>query len=137
MDVGEYTLTDDLTVFGVRIKNFPAGIGGAFDGLIKMLPGGFDRSFYGISEWNGNGMIYRAAALETYKGEADQYPCERYTIEKGAFLYTVITDWRPKTSRINGVFGELMKDVRFDRTKPSVEWYKNEQEMWCMVRKIL
>ncbi len=71
------TIENDLKVFGVQVKTFPLGIGEAFDKLVKMLPGGFDRSFYGISYMEGDKMIYYAAAEENMPGEAEKYSCER------------------------------------------------------------
>ena len=46
-------LEQEVKVFGVQVKTFPMGIGEAFDQLIKMLPGGFSRSFYG-QQWSND-----------------------------------------------------------------------------------
>ena len=32
------------------------------------------------------------------------------------------------------VFHEIMQDERADHTKPAVEWYKNDDDMLCMVK---
>ena len=72
----KYNLEDNVKVFGVHVKTFPQGIGEAFDALLKMLPPGDDRPFYGISEMTKGGIIYKAAALETFDGEAEKYGCE-------------------------------------------------------------
>ena len=45
----KYTVENDIPVFGLQVKTFPSGIGETFDQLVRLLPGGFDRSFYGIS----------------------------------------------------------------------------------------
>ena len=79
-------------------------------------------------------MIYKAAALEKYEGEAEKYNCERYTIEKGEYLTVTLHDWRKKTDCIKDVFHEIIQDSRVDKTKPAVEWYKNDDEMMCMVQ---
>ena len=133
----ELNIAADIKVFGQPVKTFPQGIGKAFDKLIQMLPGGFDRSFYGISFMGKNGgMIYIAAAIELLEGEAEKYNCERYTIEKGNYLAEKITMWRDKTASINNVFHQLMQNNNADKTKPAVEWYKSEAEMFCMVKSI-
>ena len=117
------------------VKNFPGGIGEAFESLIKMVPDGFERPYYGISYMDKDGqMIYKAAALEKYEGEAEKYNCERYTIEKGEYLTVAVYDWRKKTDCIKDVFHEIIQDSRVDKTKPAVEWYKNDHEMMCMVQ---
>ena len=130
----KYILTDDLRVFGVQVESFPNGIGEAFDSLIKMLPGGFNRSFYGISYMKDGAMVYIAAAEEKDKGEAQKYNCERYTVEKGEYLTETLKDWRKKTDCIGDMFHRMMRDSHVDKTKPCVEWYKNDDEMLCMVR---
>jgi len=130
----KYILTDDLRVFGVQVESFPNGIGEAFDSLIKMLPGRFNRSFYGISYMKDGAMVYIAAAEEKDKGEAQKYHCERYIVEKGEYLTETIRDWRKKTDHIGEVFHEMMRDPHVDKTKPCIEWYKNDDEMFCMVR---
>jgi predicted transcriptional regulator YdeE len=133
----KYTLQNDLKVFGVQVKTFPLGIGDAFDALVKMLPGGFVRSFYGISYMTKDGaMIYIAAAKEEQDGEAEKYNCERYIVEKGEYLAITVNDWRNKTDCIKDVFQEILMDSRVDKTKPAIEWYNDDKEMMCMVRTI-
>ena len=131
----KYNLQNDMKVFGVQVKTFPNGIGEAFDALVKMLPGGFDRSYYGISYMSNDGaMVYIAAAIEKEEGEAEKYNCERYTIEKGEYLAITVNDWRSKTDCIKDVFYEIIKDSRIDKTSPAIEWYKDEKQMICMVK---
>jgi hypothetical protein len=132
-----FNLPHDVKVFGFRVTSFPAGFGEAFDSLIKMLPGGFDRPYYGIRYIDKDGqMIYIAAALEKYGGEAEKYNCERYIIEKGEYVTVTVYDWREKTGSIKEVFHEIIRDSRVDKTKPAVEWYKNDHEMMCMVQTV-
>lgn len=133
----EINIMTDIKVFGEPVKTFPQGIGETFDRLIQMLPGGFDRSFYGISFMDKNGgMIYIAAATEQLEGEAEKYNCERYTIEKGTYLAEKVTRWRDKTDSINSIFHQLIQNNNADKKKPAVEWYKSEEEMFCMVKSI-
>ena len=42
--------------------------------------------------------------------------------------------WRTKTDCIKDIFHEIMQDERAGHTKPAVEWYKNDDEMMCMVK---
>jgi hypothetical protein len=129
-----YHLPADRAVFGRPVTTFPEGIGEAFEALVKKIPGGFNRSFYGISYMASGHMVYIAAAEEREPGEAEKYDCERYTIEKGDYLAIPVMDWRSKTDSIKDVFHELMQDSRVNASKPAVEWYKNDDEMWCMIR---
>ena len=131
----KYYLNNDLKVFGTQVKTFPEGIGAAFEALIKMLPDGPERQYYGISYMTKDGeIIYKATVLEKYEGEAKKYHCEISVIEKGEYLTEVIHDWRKKTDCIKDVFHDMMQDSRIDKSKPCVEWYKNSDEMFCMVK---
>jgi len=129
------SLPNDIKVFGMQVKTFPLGISEAFDKLVKMIPGGFNRSFYGISYMEEGKMIYYAAAEELDPGEAEKYSCKRLTIEKGEYLTEALNNWRSKTDQIKDIFSQLVNDERADKTKPGVEWYKDENEMLCMIKK--
>lgn len=128
-------LENAVPVFGVQVKTFPAGIGEAFDWLVSVIPGGFSRSYYGISYMDANGaIVYFATALEKEPGEAEQYHCSRFIIETGEYLGVTVNQWRNKTACIKDVFHDIMNDQRADKTKPAVEWYKNDDEMVCMIK---
>jgi hypothetical protein len=128
-----YKLNEDLPVLGFQVKNCDV-IGEAFEMLVNMLLGGFDRSYYGISEMTKDGMIYKATAQENFKGEAEKYHCERFTIEKGEYLAITLRDWRKNTSSIKDIFQEILQNPLANKTKSCIEWYKNDDEMVCMVR---
>jgi hypothetical protein len=82
-----------------------------------------------------NGAIqYSAVAEELTTGEAEKYHCEKFIISKGEYLTTTLKNWQTKTDKIKDVFHEMMSDNRVDKSKPCIEWYKNEQEMLRMVR---
>jgi hypothetical protein len=130
-----YELKKDLNVFGFQVNDFPNGIGKAFDTLVEKVPGGFNRSYYGISTMTKDGkFIYLATALEKNPGEAEQLHYQRYKIENGVYLTETVHNWRKKTDTIKDIFHRMMQDERADKTKPCMEWYKNEDEMICMVK---
>jgi hypothetical protein len=130
----KYIISKDLHVFGFVVDTFPQGIDEAFQSLVNSVPGGFTRSFYGISKMERDHMIYIAAAEEIEPEEASKNKYQRYCIDKGEYLTVTIRDWRNKTGTINGVFQRMMQDHRIDRSKPCVEWYKDNSEMVCMVK---
>ena len=130
-----HILKNDLKVFGVEVKDFPNGVGEAFDRLVKMFPAGDKRSYYGIFQMDKNGrMLYYATAEEIHDGEAEKYKCDQHTIEKGEYLAETIQGWQKKTHCIKDVFQELIRDQRVDKMKPGIEWYKDAKEMICMVK---
>ena len=65
----KFNLQNDVKVFGIQVKTFPNGVGEAFESLIKMFPGGDQRSYYGIAEFKNGSMQYYATAEEAFPGE--------------------------------------------------------------------
>jgi hypothetical protein len=129
-----YELKDDLNVFGFQVKTFPEGIGEAFDTLIEKVPEGLNRSYYGISFFSDGKVVYIAAVEEKNPGEAEKHKYERYRIEKGKYYRATVRDWRTKTGSIKDVFHEMMQQKNVDHAKPCIEWYRNDDEMECMVK---
>ena len=128
-------LNKDITVFGFEVKTFPNGIGDAFDKLVKKVPEGFGRDYYGISFRDAdNNMVYLATALEKEHGEAEKYECDRYTIKKGEYVAETVWDWHKKTDLIKHVFERMFNSIQGTPTGPCIEWYKDNNEMLCMVR---
>src|SRR5690348_9219112 len=126
----------DIPVIGFQVKSFPEGIGEAFDSLVEKVPDGLNRPYYGISFVADNKIIYRAAAAELIPGEAERYGYERYIIKQGEYEAITVTNWRTKTDIIKDVFATLMRDGCPDESQPCIEWYKDDEEMVCMVRKV-
>ena len=126
---------NDLQVFGIEVKTFPNNIGNAFDELVKKTgDSAGKRNYYGISEFKHGKMIYYATAEEKHEGEAEKYNYESLKIEKGEYLAETLKNWRDKTDCIKDVFTEMMRSDAVDKEKPCVEWYKNDEEMLCMMR---
>lgn len=129
----KYNLSHALKAFGFKVETFPNGVGAAFDSLINALPNGKSRTFVGIGECIDGGIVYKAATLEMYDGEAEEYNYDIYTLEKGNYLKETIKDWVTKTSCIKDIFEEMFNDERSDRGRASIEIYRNENEMDCLV----
>ena len=130
------TFENDVKVFGIEVKTFPAGIGEAFDELIKRTGDcAGERNYYGISSMNNEGkMMYKAVAEEKFEGEAKKFNYDNGLIEKGKYLYETLYHWQNKTCMIKDIFYSIMNDDHVDKTKPCIEWYKNDDEMLCMVK---
>ena len=135
-EIESYQIQNDIRVFGKRVENFPQGVGKVFDELVRMV-GGFDRPYYGISYMTPDGqMAYYATAVEKYEGEAEKFSCEKLTIRSGEYLTARLNDWRKKTDCIKDVFDKLVRDERTDKTSPAIEWYKDDDEMLCMIKTV-
>lgn len=131
-----YNLSNDIPVFEFQVKSFPSGIPEAFKDLIKKTGDSTgDRSYFGIIKSDKEGKTgYYVAAEEKKPGEAQKFNYDTYTIKSGEYLITKIDGWRSKTDSIKDVFQDLFQDSRADKKKPCIEWYKNENEMWCMIK---
>lgn len=131
----KYNLENDIKVFGFEVKTFPEAIGEAFESLAQMIEQGFDRSYYGISNISDDkSIIYKAAAEEKFEGEAEKYGYERYIIEKGKYAMKTLKAWHGKTDSIKDIFHEIMMDTRIDKSSYCIEWYKDDNEMLCMIK---
>lgn len=130
----KYLIQDDITVFGVQVPNFPVGVGAAFEKLVQTLPGGLNRPYFGICSVQDGKLLYYATTAETFPGEAALYNYEIRNVEKGEYMMEPIKDWKDKTDCIKDVFTRLVKQPDVDLEKPCVEWYKNDDEMLCMLR---
>lgn len=130
-----FNLINDVKVFGLQVQTFPSGIDEAFNELIKKTGDcAGARAYYGISEFKDGKMRYYAMAGEKYTGEAEKYNYEKLAIEKGEYLTSSIQEWRKKTECIKDVFYEIIQDPRVNKTKPAIEWYKDDNEMICLVK---
>ena len=133
----KFNLKNDIKVFALHVTSFPKGIDEAFDELIKKTGDcAGNRNYYGISEFKNGKMYYYAAAEEKQEGEAEKLNYESYTIKGGEYFTETLKNWRTQTNCIKDIFSEMMQDNRVDKMKPCVEWYKNDEEMLCMVKAI-
>lgn len=118
---------------GIPVNTFPDKISEAFDSLENTL--GKQRAFYGISWLVDNDQVrYYAMAAEVFPGEAKQYDYEVMVIEKGNYNAETVYDWMSKTGSIMGIFQKLTESQRPDKNHPCIEWYKSDEEMFCMFK---
>ncbi|MEO8861797.1 MAG: hypothetical protein ABI358_10265 [Ginsengibacter sp.] len=133
----EYIFQEEIKVFGTRVKTFPTGISEVFESLIKMTGDASGaRNYYGISEFKEGVMYYYAVAEEKLSGEAKKYNCEELKIESGLYLAISMHDWRKNLNCIKDIFSELLRDARVDKTKPAIEWYKDDDKMLCLIKTV-
>lgn len=129
----KYNLRNDVKVFCTTARSFPDGIQEAFMKIEQLLPGD-NRTFYGISYKNTEGeIVFKAAISENFEGESKRYDFETFIIPKGEYLAETI-NWRENPEMIAKTFQQLLADPRLDKNFPRVEWYKNNDEVVCMVR---
>jgi hypothetical protein len=129
-----FTLKDDLKVFCVTAKYFPYGIRDAYETLKKKLPDPNGRTFLGISFLDEESeIIYKAAVLESFEGEAEHSGCEIFMVPKGEYLAETLKNWREDETIIGITFRKLA-DSRMDTTFPCIEWYQGDYDVICMIK---
>jgi predicted transcriptional regulator YdeE len=127
-------ISDDIRAMGFQVRSFPHGIGEAFEALADKIDDGLNRAYFGIAYMSAtNEPIYQAAAEILEAGEPTQYHLETYIIEKGNYLAATLRDWHKNIHKIKEIFTEITRDSRV-RNSPCIEWYKDDDEMICMVK---
>jgi len=130
----KYNVDRDISLFYVKAKSFPFGVGGAFTQLRSLLPEGSDRKLYGISNPSGSeGIIYRAAVEEVFPGEGKGKGCETFLIRKGSYISKYLTDWKKDESGVGVAFQELLRHPGIDPNGYCLEIYENEKDVRCLV----
>ena len=104
-----YNLKNDLKVFCKTVESFPNGIEATFKTLEKLLPD-----------------------FQQLEGETEEYDCETFVLQKGAYLSETINNWRQKEGIIPATFQKL-GDAQPDARTPGGEWY-NDEDVMCMLK---
>lgn len=129
----KYNIDKDISVFYVKAKSFPFGVGGAFTQLRSLLAEESDRKLYGISNPDGSeGIIYRAAVEEAFPGEGKEKGCETFLIRKGTYISKYLADWKRDESGVGRAFQELLGYPGIDPNGYCLEIYENEKDVRCL-----
>lgn len=130
-----FTFDKDITVFYVTATSFPAGIMAAHEQLHTYLPLLHERKHFGLSRPEGNeGIVYRAAAEETYPGEAEKFHCETLVLKKGKYASLYVADFVKNFQEIDQAFRQLLQLPGLDPQGYCVEWYLDNTDVRCMIR---
>jgi hypothetical protein len=128
-----YSLEQNIKVFCVTATSFPDGVQAAYDALYKIV-GNQGRTFYGLSKPDNNQIIYKAAVAESFDGEGEQLGLETFTIPKGEYITETIHDWKNNMQKFGPTFMALLDNPKLDWSSWCTEWYKNDEEVLCMVK---
>lgn len=97
-----YTIKEDIPVFCLLVPDFPIGIQGAFNGLVKQF-GNEGRAYYGVSYMDEQCRIVYKAPVSAKEGEEAKYDYEQFSIQSGEYLCEELTDWMQKTGEIKNI----------------------------------
>jgi hypothetical protein len=127
------TIDKDIKVIGMKVEAFPEGIGETFTALMNLLPDGLHRSYYGISNCI-NGHISYVAAAEIKNPSEKIAGTEQFVIDKGLYVSKGLWQWRKHVTEIKAMFEEMMRDKRVQPESTCIEWYKDDNLMFCMIK---
>ncbi|HTE12666.1 MAG TPA: hypothetical protein VK645_16915 [Chitinophagaceae bacterium] len=128
------TLPNDIKVFYVTATSFPAGIMDAHEKLHDLVPFSTDRKYFGISRPENGVIIYKAAAEEINKGEAEKLHCDTLIVEKGKYICLTVKDYAKDKQSIERAFKQILSQPGLDPQGYCVEWCLNPKDVKCMVR---
>jgi hypothetical protein len=130
-----FIMGEDIKVMYVTAAGFPEGIPAAHEYLRSLVPKVARRRYFGISAPNEEGkIIYKAAAEETFPGEARNLGLQTFTIRRGAYIGFYIKNYKEDPSAIRHAFDLLLGQGEADPNGYCLEWYYGEDDVKCMVR---
>jgi hypothetical protein len=129
-----FILDDDIKVLCVTAASFPEGVQKAHETLHALVPFFGDRKYFGLSRPENGSIVYKAAAEEKEKDEAERFGCERIVIKKGQYICHTVLNFMNDIPAFGKAFQELLTNPGLDPEGYCVEWYLNERDVKCMVR---
>jgi len=128
------TFPEDIKVFYVTATSFPEGIMEAHEKLHALAPFSTGRKFYGVSRTENGPILYKAAAQEIHKGEAEKLGCETLILKKGKYICLTVHDYSKDPQSIGKAFQQLLEQPGLDPQGYCVELYLNDTDVQCMIR---
>ena len=128
------TIEDDINIMYVTATSFPEGIQAAHEKLHSLVPFSNERKYFGLSRPENGVIVYKAAAEEINKGEAETLKLERLTVKKGNYISLAINNFMKDLQSIDRAFKELLAYPGLDPQGYCVEWYLSPQDVKCMIR---
>ena len=89
--------------------------------------------YFGYSRPENGKIIYKAAAEEKEKNEAEKLKLKSMTIKKASFISILIKDYPNNVSKISDAFQILLKSPDIDPNGYCLEYYISKDDVRCMV----
>ena len=121
---------EDISVMYAVSENGPMGAAAVFkkieDAINWELKG---RKFYGVMQ-NGE---YKACVSKIYSDDPNKLGLLTTTIPGGKYARTKIADWEKHVEEISSTFDKLRKDHTIDTSRPDIEFYRSQKELFLFV----
>ena len=118
---------EPVTVMYVEAEGGLSGIRQSWSKLEAKLPSLKGRKFYGT--YYVANKIYRACVAITSEKEADTLNLPTWTIPEGKYLREKIKGWSSRPEIMRETFESMAREYDSDFTRPSIEFYKSQQEV--------
>ena len=128
----EILLADTPIMFALS-TNGVAGAVKAFDLLESKLPSLKKRKFYGIIENIPPHDTYRAGVAIMEGDDPKALSLNTWIVPGGKYARTKIKNWEKKLNQIGPTFKSLMQQYTHDPTRPSIEFYRNMEELFLLL----
>lgn len=124
---------ETIPIMYVETTNIPAGISMAFDELESYLKSFKGRKFYGAYDVP-NGIYRAGVAIREGDDPAALGLCV-YEIPAGIYAREKFLNWSNDLLGIGKVFDWLSEQYkgRVDSTRPSIEFYRSQRELLCLL----
>jgi hypothetical protein len=138
-DPSARTMTDPIVqleeVPVLRLKADFQGKGpaAAFSLLETKLPSLKGRRFYGTFRFTSSGPEYYACVGRLESDDPEKMGLESSSIPGGSYARRKLMDWKSKLSELPGVFQEMGGQNDVDPARPSVEFYRSQQELHLLM----
>ena len=123
------TTIKDIEVMFVESPNGPAGSGEAFNKLETRLASLKGRKFYATFHYSTG--QYRACVAIEDPEEPAQLGFPKWSIPGGLYAQEKLKNWTEHADEIPDVFGKMSQAYsgRSDSSRPSIEFYKSQEEL--------
>lgn len=116
-----------------QAAEFPADLKGCWERLESKLPSLRGRKFYGLMFYKEGTPLYYAALETKDPQEIATLGFPTMTLKSGKYARVKLMDWPEHTDQIPEIFTELRSRYKKDGSKPDIEFYRSQTELYLLM----
>jgi hypothetical protein len=130
-----YVELQEISVMRVKADMNGRGPSAAMESLESKLPTLKGRKFYGCFRELPEGEEYYACVAQIETDDPIAMELDTGIIPGGRYARRKVQDWEQKirASELPRIYHDLVKAHEFDSTRPSLEFYRSQTELWLFV----
>lgn len=117
----------------VKSDNGVKGSAKAFLKLESKLPSLKKRKFYGVLIGKPDEGEYRSCVAIVDGDDPRKMGLSTWTIPGGKYAREKIKDWEQNLDKLPVVFNKMVKENKLDSSRPTVEFYRSQKELICLL----